>query len=553
MSRDRIVYSRLSIRTLLVIGWAVGAAPGVFSQPVKPKAPTAAPAKEADPYGRDTPRGTAMGFLRATQSGNHSTAAMYLQLSESERSRQGAELARQLQDLLDRAFTGRLPLLSDQPDGVLTDGLEANSEAVGTITSGGRTIPLLLVRTPPVPGPRVWLVSAETLREIPGLHAKLGRTPWQGIPDFLVGFLGHQFSQWLLLVIFLPVCWITAKLVVWSITALSRAAKRWMHSETPDRRMLRQPFTLLLALVLHAILTTWLELPLLGRYHYLRASWILITCAIAWLLSRLVQQAARLASRRFSGSKWAAAGAAVLLGRRVFDTILGIVVVILALKILGFDTRTAVAGLGIGGIAIALGMQKTLENLAGGVSLLSDGMLRIGDRYKLGDRIGTVEDVRLRSTTLRMVEGTVLTIPNGALAIREIETLSERRRMLMQSVIRLSRETTFAQLRDVLAAIRHILDAEEKVEQEEARVRLVGLGASSLDLEVYAYIQVSESPEFLEIQESILFQIMSAIEASGTRLAFTTHMVFVGDNVLAQGPQPRTLPLLKESKAGGPS
>ena len=199
-------------------------------------------------------------------------------------------------------------------------------------------------------------------------------------------------------------------------------------------------------------------------------------------------------------------------------------------------------------------MYKTLENFVGGVSLLSDGMLRIGDRYKLGDRVGTVEDVRLRSTTLRTIEGTVLTIPNGALAIREIETLPERQRMLMQSVIRLSRETTFAQLRNVLAEIRRILTAQEKVEQEDARVRLVGFGESSLDLEVYAYVQVSESPAFLAIQESILFQIMSAIEASGTRLAFTTHMVVVADNGLAaQGRQTGALPLLKESKAGGPS
>jgi MscS family membrane protein len=495
-----------------------------------------------------------MGFLRAVQSDKHSAAAMYLQLSDSERRAQGAVLARQLQDLLDRAFTGHLPLSSDQPDGTLTDDLDANREVLGTITSGGKTIQLLLVRTPPAPGPRVWLVAAETLREIPDLHAKLGHKPWEGIPDFLVRILRFQPSQWLLFAIFLPVSWVAAKLIVWSVTAISRAAKRWRHLETPDRGVLRQPFTLLLALVAHAILTTRLELPLLIRYRYSRVSWILITFVMAWLVSRLAQRTAALASRRFSGSKWAAAGAAVLLGRRVFDTILGIVVVLLSLNILGFDTRTALTGLGIGGIALALGMQKTLENFVGGVSLLSDGMLRIGDRYKLGDRVGTVEDVRLRSTTLRTIEGTVLTIPNGALAIREIETLPERQRILLQSVIRLSRETTFAQLRNVLAEISHILTAQEKVEQEDARVRLVGFGESSLDLEVYAYVQVSESPEFLAIQESILFQIMSAIEASGTRLAFTTHMVVVADNGLtAHGPQAGALPLLKGSKAGGPS
>jgi MscS family membrane protein len=542
------VDSRLAIRALAVVSLVCMAATSVFPQSVKPNDPGASPPKEADPYGRETPRRSALGFLRAAQNGNYPVAAMYLQLSDSERRRQGEVLARQLRDLLDRAFVGHLPLLSDQPEGSLADGLAPNMEFAGTIIVGEKNIDFLLVHMPAASSPSVWLVAPETLREVPGLHAKLDQAAsGKGIPDFLVHtiILGVNLSQWLLLLVFVPLSWGAAKLIVWIVSAVSRRAHSyWARVESAGDGKLSRPFTFALTIVIHHILTNWLELPLLSRYYYSRVSWILLACAGAWLISRLVQRTAAMASYRFNAGKWAAGSAAVLLGRRVFDAILIILVVLLSLNILGFDTRTALAGLGIGGLALALGMQKTLENFLGGVTLLSDSMLRIGDEYKLGERIGTVEDVRLRSTTFRMSEGTALTIPNGILALKEIETLSGRSRTLMQCVIQLSRETTVAQLRTVLAEIRRILGAQERVEPQDARVRLIGFGASSLDLELFAYVHTSRTPEFLAIREDILFQIMNAIESSGTRLAFPAQTLYIADKEMAAPglPQRRVLP-----------
>ncbi len=539
--------SRFRVRAILAAALACVATNVAVSQSVGPKNSTVTQPEQTDPYGRETPRKSALGFLRAAQSGNYSVAAMYLQLSDSERRRQGEVLARQVQDLLDRAFVGHLSLLSDQPEGSLSDGLALNMEFAGTITVGGEKTDFLLVHVPVPSSASVWLVAPETLREVPRLHAKLDQQPFvEGIPDFLVrkSILGVNLSQWLLLLVFLPVACGGAMLIVWVITALSRRAHAyWAHVELEGRGKLNRPFTFVLAIVIHYILTIWLELPLLKRYYYSRVSGILLACAVAWLMSRLVQRTAAMAAHRFNGTRWAAGSAAVLLGRRVFDAILILLVVLVSLNILGFDTRTALAGLGIGGIALALGMQKTLENFLGGVTLLSDGMLRIGDEYKLADRVGTVEDVRLRSTTFRMNEGTSLTIPNGVLAVREIETLSGRTRMLMQCVIQLSRETTAPQLREVLAEVRRILAAQEIVEPEDARVRFIGFGASSLDLELYAYIHTSDTPVFLATREDILFQIMNAIESSGTRLALPAQTLLVADkgNTAQAVPQRRAL------------
>ena len=537
LQRVRMVPSSFRVRAILAAALACVATNVAVSQPVGPKNSAVTQPEQADPYGRETPRRSALGFLRAAQNGKYSVAAMYLQLSDSERRRQGEVLAKQVQDLLDRAFVGHLALLSDQPEGSIADGLALNMEFAGTITVGEKKVDVLLVHVAVPASASIWLVAPETLREIPGLHAKLDQQPLaEGIPEFLVrtNVLGVHLSNWLLLLVFIPVAWGGATLIVWIVTFLSRHAHSyWARVEFEGRGKLNRPFTFVLAIVIHYILTIWLELPLLSRYYYTRMSGILLSCTVAWLLSRLVQRTAAIASNRFNGTKWAAGSAAVLLGRRVFDAILILLVVLVSLNILGFDTRTALAGLGIGGIALALSMQKTLENFLGGVTLLSDGMLRIGDQYKLADRVGTVEDVRLRSTTFRMSEGTSLTIPNGVLAVKEIETLSGRSRTLMQSVIQLSRETTAAQLREVLAEIKRILAAQERVEPEDARVRFIGFGASSLDLELFAYIHTSETPVFLAIREDILFQIMNAIESSGTRLALPAQTLLVADKGIA--------------------
>ena len=440
-------------------------------------------------------------------------------------------------------------LLSDQPEGSLADGLALNMEFAGTITAGEKKIDFLLVRTYRSHPARLygWWPRKPFVRFPACMRNWIKRPSPRGYPTSWCAQT-YSASTFLSGCYFWSSClvsWGAAKLIVWIVTALSRRAHSyWAHVESAGEGRLNRPFTFALAIVIHYILTNWLELPLLSRYYYSRVFWILLACTVAWLMSRLVQQTAAMASHRFNGSKWAAGSAAVLLGRRVFDAILILLVVLLSLNILGFDTRTALAGLGIGGIALALGMQKTLENFLGGVTLLSDGMLRIGDQYKLGERVGTVEDVRLRSTTFRMSEGTALTIPNGVLAVKEIETLSGRSRTLMQCVIQLSRETTAAQLRAVLAEIVRILAAQEKVEPEDARVRLIGFGASSLDLELFAYIQTPDTPEFLAIREDILFQIMNAIESCGTRLAFPAQTLFVADkgNSLPRPPQRRALP-----------
>ena len=189
---------------------------------------------------------------------------------------------------------------------------------------------------------------------------------------------------------------------------------------------------------------------------------------------------------------------------------------------------TALAGLGIGGIAIAFAAQKTLENLFGGVSLLGDEVIRVGDICRFGDRTGTVEDISLRSTRIRTPERTELSIPNGTLATMNVENLSRRDKILFNTKLGLRYETSADQLRYVLAQIRRLLYEHPKVETTGARIRFIGYDDSSLTLEVFCYVLTRDNNEFLAIQEDLLLRIMDIVAASAPPSPFPRALSTLG-------------------------
>jgi MscS family membrane protein len=197
------------------------------------------------------------------------------------------------------------------------------------------------------------------------------------------------------------------------------------------------------------------------------------------------------------------------------------------LNSIGFNVGAALAGLGIGGLALGLGAQKTLENFFGGVSVLSDQAFSVGDTCKIGEYVGTVEDIGLRSTRIRTADRTVASIPNGYVAAANLENYTLRDKILFKQVIGLRYETSVDQLRYLLAEIRKLLYRHVCVESPTARVRLVRFGLNSIDLEVFAYVLSTEYVEFLGIQEDLLLRILALVEGAGSGLAFPSQTLYV--------------------------
>ncbi len=217
---------------------------------------------------------------------------------------------------------------------------------------------------------------------------------------------------------------------------------------------------------------------------------------------------------------------------RICMRLLGIVVAAGLLAVgasqLGLPVYGILAGLGVGGLAIALAAQPTVENLIGGLSLFADKPIRVGDVCRYGTEEGTVEAIGIRSTRLRGGDRTLTTMPNGVLSKMPLVNLSQRDRMLIKSIIGVRYETSPEQLRYLLVKIREALQRHPKIDPELVRVRFVGFGASSLDIELFAYVKTTKGPEFLSVREELFLQVMDIVNESGTGFAFPSQTLYFG-------------------------
>jgi MscS family membrane protein len=267
-------------------------------------------------------------------------------------------------------------------------------------------------------------------------------------------------------------------------------------------------------------------LPLLVRQFWGSVALVLAVVAVTWLLGRLIDILAELTHRHLDRLNRPHSASMLSLLRRLGKLTALAAGALFLLYSAGVNITAALAGLGVGGIAVAFAAQKTLENLFGGITITSDEPVRVGDFCRFGDQSGTVEDIGLRSTRIRTLDRTVVSVPNGHLSSISLENFGVRDKIWFHPIIQLRYETSADQLRYVLTEIRHMLYAHPKIESQSARIRFVKFGTCSLDLEIFAYVLATEYGVFLEIQEDLLLRIMDIIEKSGTSFAFPSQTAY---------------------------
>jgi MscS family membrane protein len=224
------------------------------------------------------------------------------------------------------------------------------------------------------------------------------------------------------------------------------------------------------------------------------------------------------------------------LGRQILKLTIFLIAILTVLNAWGYNTNAILAGVGVGGIAVALAAQKTIEDLFGGVSVISDRPVLVGDVCRFGDRIGTVIHIGLRSTRIRTPDRTVVSVPNGQFASMTLENISGRDKIWFHPTLNLRRDTTSEQLLKVLTSLREILTTHPKVETGPIPVRFVGVGTYSLDIEVNCYVKTAVFDEYLAIQQELLLRILQAVEQAGTRLAVPLQESFESSSA----PKPRS-------------
>jgi len=274
-------------------------------------------------------------------------------------------------------------------------------------------------------------------------------------------------------------------------------------------------------------MVTSLNLSLLTRQFWSSVANVITIAACVWLVLMLNGWGENRSRRRLEQRGVQGLVSILRLVRRTLDLVVLFCGALILLSYFNLNVTAVLAGLGVGGIAIALAAQKTLENVIGGISIIADRVVRVGDTLKIGATVGTIEDIGLRSTRIRTLDRSVVSIPNGQISNDRLEDLSCRDKFWLHPVLSLQYETTADQVRSALVAIRRLLLEHVRVEQDSIRVRFLGFGSSSLDVEVFAYIYTTDFSEFLEIQEELLLRIMDAIQAAGTRIALPSQTTYL--------------------------
>ena len=517
---------------LLLISWLLAWSPAAQAQSLgnllsgNKAQPAAAATAKADLLKRTTPRSSIYAFLEACHAGKYALAAQYLDLrnmSTEQRSTQGPELAKQLQLLLNRNPGFEVSHLSDSAEGNTEDGLRPYTDSLAIFEEDGAAVVLEMQRVD-LNGNPLWLVSSSSVGRIPLLASNVGdnviekRLPaplvkiqllgtplWICIALVLVGLILSAISRWLSL------------LVIALLKPLTKKYAKSFHTQRLEA--LTEPLRLLLSVVVFRATLAFIPPSALLRDDLLKLLTLLFMLGAASLVMRLVDVVSDTVVSRLDPRERALTYSIFPLVIRFVKIGIFCLAVLVVLQQWGYNTSAILAGVGVGGVAVALAAQKTIENLFGGVAVITDRPVLVGDFCQFGGQLGTVEDIGLRSTRIRTLNRTLVTVPNSQFSTMTLENYSKRDRMWFHPKISLRRDTRPEEIRQMMAAIAEILDKHSMVDASGVPLRFTQISDQSLDLEIFAYVLTPDSNEYLKVQTDLLLQILEAATRIGVGLA----------------------------------
>lgn len=481
----------------------------------------------------DSPRAAMSEFTQLTRSGDYVQAARYLDLSSVNAS-DGPVLAKRLRDVLDRHLFVDLEKLSPNPRGNTEDGSVPDRDELGNVPgASGKPEPVIIVRRVDRSGAR-WVFSASTVARVDAWYDHLeNRWLLDHLPKWSLRFGPRELRwwQWLALV---PLIF-SGFLVGFTITRLSGLAIRhWFTPHSAENfRRLRKP-----AILAWTVITGYALLPWLGLYEPaeafvrrgLSASFL---AALFWAL----WQGVELSLHTMTSAHWVkgshTAASLMMLGARLGKFLVAAFALVAVLAELGYPVTSLITGLGIGGVALALAAQKTVENLFGAFSLAIDQPFREGDTIQVDTITGTVESIGLRSTRIRTVDRTLISIPNGKLAEMRVETITARDRLRFYCVLGVTHSPA-KQISQILQGIEGLLRSDPLVADDSISVRLIGLTDSAMNLEIVGMLETADWSKFLEARQGLLLGIIEVVENAGSSLAHPVSNIRLSDAAQAQ-------------------
>ncbi|MGP4952865.1 mechanosensitive ion channel family protein [Psychrobacter sp. T6-1] len=489
-----------------------------------------------DAFGRDTPRLTVQGFIGALSQNDFLLASNYLNLSKSDNP---TTMVRQFKQALDSG--GRfLPDLqiSNVPEGNLTDQLPPSQEKVGTININDKSVPLMLERVVSDKGKQYWQFSADTLSSIPEVledtePTLISQYSFESLEDEQL--FGYQLADLAAAIILVIGSFLLTYIVVWVLYHLLRLAYprvRGIPLPMPDKVILPLSIVIMSMILSEVMIYAGVSVTLrepINRFTEV-ASWL----AVTWLLLRIIDaiftRAVNLSYRKNHTERVSILG----LLRKVVKALLLIFAVIVIFGNLGFDLTTGIAALGVGGLALALGAQKTIENLVGSVVVVADSPVRIGDYCKFGDQEGTVIDIGIRSSRVRTLNRTVVTVPNGDFSSMQIENFTSRDMFHFLHNLYIKRNADIDVVFKMVKDLDSFLNEHELTNKEWNQANILELRQDCYIIQLRGYVNSVDVIEFYGKQDILLVDILNLVKKYKVEHALPTQQLIVHQEELEQ-------------------
>lgn len=253
-------------------------------------------------------------------------------------------------------------------------------------------------------------------------------------------------------------------------------------------------------------------------------TWLLIRLIAEWVIATPV-----IAGERYDENL-------VRLSSRFVGVLAVAGVVLVGADDLGIPALGLLTGLGAGSVVVGLAAQSTVENVLGGFTLYADKPFRVGDLVEFGGVRGHVEAIGQRSTRIRKLDGTLFNVPNANIAKSTVTNFTEREQSLFLHTIGVRYETTPEQLHALVTMLRERIGDHPKVlaDDQLPRVTVAEFGASSIDIEVRAYVDTGSYHEFMLAQHELLLIVSEVVDEVGTAIAFPSTTAYVTED-----PRPR--------------
>jgi MscS family membrane protein len=469
--------------------------------------------------------------------GDYARAGEYLETTATGNALE--ELAVHLAYVVNNGGLGRV---SDSAEGSDQNGVPSNRERLAVIPGLERPLNLELIRVVQG-GEPMWLFSAGSLRGVPQAYEYLSAVSInRKLPPFLIQPMWLSVPLWKYLA--LAVGFLLAYVLTMAARPLMRRTLHYWAKDQPapdrDRQVQRviTPLGILLWLVLTEIIAVLSDLPYLARQAWYSIVSKIGVAVIAWLVLAVVQAGAATYRWRVETKGRPQITAIVRMVERTIQVLCIFFAILIVLKLAGLDVSTMLAGLGVGGLAVAFAAQKTLENLFGGVSVILDQSIRVGDECRIGDRKGFVIDIGMRSTRFRTDERTILTVPNGQLAAMTLDNVTMQDMHRFRHVLGIRMAAGNGRLEELLESLRELLAGDPRIDAYRRRVRLIRLEAQSMEIQLTCYVGCADIGTFMEIQEGLLLSSLRILDAHGAALSAPLRPVTVTPSgVLDSGEQ----------------